>query len=52
MALSVNVSRLNFYRPHFVSMLTELIQKYDLEPRNLQLINYMLFHHKLHICYG
>ncbi|WP_050636251.1 EAL domain-containing protein [Candidatus Stoquefichus sp. SB1] len=37
MALSVNVSRLNFYRPHFVSMLTELIQKYDLEPRNLQL---------------
>lgn len=36
-SISVNVSRLNFYRPHLIELLEELLQKYDLEPYNLQL---------------
>ncbi|WP_049945614.1 EAL domain-containing protein [Candidatus Stoquefichus massiliensis] len=36
-SISVNVSRLNFYRPHLIELLEELLQKYELEPHNLQL---------------
>lgn len=36
-SISVNVSRLNFYRPHLIELLEELLQKYNLEPQNLQL---------------
>lgn len=35
--ISVNVSRLNFYRPHFCELLLELVHKYDIEPSQLQL---------------
>lgn len=37
LTLSVNVSRLNFYRPHFVELLLSLVEKYDIEPSHLQL---------------
>ncbi|MEG0780512.1 MAG: EAL domain-containing protein, partial [Oscillospiraceae bacterium] len=35
--LSVNVSRVNIYNPHLVEMLLELVGRYGLEPRLLQL---------------
>ena len=37
LTLSVNVSRLNFYRPHFVELMLSLAQKYDIEPSHFQL---------------
>lgn len=35
--ISVNVSRLNFYRPHLVELFIDLVRKYKIEPKNLQL---------------
>ncbi|MBD9056234.1 MAG: EAL domain-containing protein [Eubacterium ventriosum] len=35
--ISVNVSRVNFYRTNLVSNLLELVEKYNLEPKDLQL---------------
>ncbi len=37
MDISVNVSRLNFYRPHLVKLLVDLVHQYDIDAKNLQL---------------